>query len=197
MDNKYSRYWLVQALTITNYIFIGICAFCAIAILIITIEACGSYHLRIDIQGIDTMLDFWRGYEPLFSTIGKCLTLLIINSNLLRYIDVETVKLLGDLRGRLQSEAKKNIHNYLLKETDKKPILNDLNLEDNPNIEIFDYLGTLELGAIMLSRNVITQREFDNQFGYRIKNVRDNQELQNHIEKEKDHYAYLYQLVNK
>lgn len=136
------------------------------------------------------MLNFWSEYKPLFSVLGTCLTLLIISTNLRKYIDVETVKTLGILRERFQGEEKMKIHDTLLDNDDKKTIIEDLS-----NVEILDYLGTLELGAIMLDRCVITKDEFCQQFGYRVENIRNNREIMKHIEENKQYYKYLLKLL--
>lgn len=153
---------------------------------------------------------------------GGCLSLWLVCFQLKKQSDIETVKLLGYLRELLNTGEKKKIHFYLLDSknrhakngNDKMALLNDLESDlkyiQNPcrnvieeedkirhsNVEVFDYLGVLELGAIMLERGVITQQEFDNQFKYRIVNVY-NSDLRKHIEKERKYYKYLIKHFEK
>lgn len=49
------------------------------------------------------------------------------------------------------------------------------------NVELFDYLGTIELGAIMLKKGIIGYDEFYNQFGYRVENIMRCEKVKNHI----------------
>ena len=117
------------------------------------------------------IFDPWR----ILKCFATALSLWIVLYNLKKYIDVETVVLLGNLRGALNSKEKKVISNYLLPYPEKNnPIIPEL--ERHPydkkencilrsNVELYDYLGTIELGAIMLHRKTITMKEFNNQFG--------------------------------
>lgn len=153
---------------------------------------------------------------------GGCLSLWLVCFQLKKQSDIETVKLLGYLRELLNTGEKKKIHFYLFdsknrhakSDNDKMALLKDLESDQkyiqhpcrnvieeedkirHSNVEVFDYLGVLELGAIMLERGVISQEEFDNQFKYRIVNVY-NSDLRKHIEKEKKYYKYLIKHFEK
>ena len=130
----------------------------------------------------------------------------------MRYIDLETVHSLGYLRELLNTKEKKIIHNYLLDPDDIDPIIKEIDRQsvidsDNgnsiihSNIELFDYLGTIELGAIMLDRSVINEEEFENQFGYRIENIRryinKNSKFMEHICDEENNYVYLKRILKE
>ncbi len=67
------------------------------------------------------------------------------------------------------------------------------------SINVFNYLGTIELGAIMLQREVISFEEFYNQFGYRVINIANNERLMNSIrfEPEKQYYDSLWYVINE
>lgn len=62
---------------------------------------------------------------------------------------------------------------------------------------MFDYLGTVELGAIMLKHKVINYDEFYNQFGYRLENIMMNDRVMKHLEKEKIYYKYLWGIIQR
>lgn len=65
------------------------------------------------------------------------------------------------------------------------------------NLELFDYLGTIELGAIMLKREVITIEEFYNQFGYRVENLVSNADVLEHIYKNREYYSAFMEIVEE
>ena len=138
---------------------------------------------------------------------GALLTLWIASYQLAKYIDVETINSLAQLREMLNSEEKKKIHTALFDPEDKEPILPELQSKnpdrtmDFSNAEFFDYIGTIELGAIMVRRGVISVDEFYNQFGYRVENIWANESVKKHISNNKSYYKDLNfiirRLVNK
>ena len=156
----------------------------------------------------------------LIAFFGGCVSLWLVTFQLKKQADVETVRLLGYLREQLNTGEKQKIHFYLLStekgkskhDNDRMALLSDLesdskyikqhckeNLDDedkirHSNVELFDYLGVLELGAIMLERGLISEKEFDNQFGYRIENVY-RSSLRDIIRSEsnKSYYKYMLQ----
>lgn len=144
----------------------------------------------------------WLDYKFWTETFGGCLTLWVISYNLKKFIDIETVKALGDLRTKLNDEKKKEIHSYLLPECDKKPIIScksDTKTEENQltinNVDLLDYIGTIELGAIMVKRGAITLDEFYNQFGYRVQNLMRNAEISKHLDNNAGYYDDLMRIV--
>lgn len=156
----------------------------------------------------------------LIAFFGGCVSLWLVSLQLKKQADAETVRLLGYLREQLNTGEKQKIHFYLLSsekgkskhDNDRKALLSDLesdskyikqhckeNLDDedkirHSNVELFDYLGVLELGAIMLERGLISEEEFDNQFLYRIENVY-NSPLKKLIcsDSNKSYYKYMLQ----
>ena len=161
-----------------------------------------EYHPLITREGVSTMQEFWIEYKYIIQALGGCLTLFIVSYNLQKYIDIETVKALGDLRNKLNSEEKKHLHTYLMPQSEKEPILQDLDEEivqkdkiPYSNAVLFDYIGTIELGAIMVKRKVITIDEFYNQFGYRVENLMSNAEIKSHIKDNINYYKALRYIV--
>ena len=146
----------------------------------------------------------WIDYKFWTETFGGCLTLWIISYNLKKFIDIETVKALGDLRTKLNDDKKMDIHTFLFPNEDKPPILKREGKSNSPdstpqfaNADVFDYIGTIELGAIMVERGAITLDEFKHQFGYRVENIKNNSELMNHIKKNKKYYSNFLYLERK
>lgn len=158
-------------------------------------------------KGIIYMQDFWFNYKALIESFFYSLSLYVAAYNLEKYINVERCKALGDIRAKLNTNEKRIIHSYLLPSDDQIPIvdvledeLSTLHKDENSyhsNIDVFDYLGTLELGAIMLKLNVLSFNEFYNQFGYRIKNAYVNEYIRSHIEDPENDYSYLRYAIGK
>lgn len=184
-----------------NYGLLGIVLFSAICLLIVFIQVlcCEGWHIALSTNGIKNMQIFWQDYLPLIKLLGCSLTIWIASYNLSRYLSVETVNALGRLREMLNSEEKKKIHTFLFDKEDAKPILPELQSAqptlnmDFSQAELFDYLGTIELGAIMVRRGLISVDEFYNQFGYRVENISENTEIQKYLNNtQKYHSDLLY-----
>ena len=175
--------------------------------------------------------DFVTDPKYLLKCLGAILSLWVVAFNLKKYIDVQTVQLLGDLRKMLNSKEKRRIHFFLMREEEKMAVIDELekdeiykkkeaneaavitrtvdsengqakeqsNSDDNTiyhsNVELFDYLGTIELGAIMLDLGLITTDQFKNQFGYRLDNILESPELLKHLTDEQSSYYYLWKAI--
>ena len=67
------------------------------------------------------------------------------------------------------------------------------------SVEIFDYLGTIELGAKMIREGVISKEDFFQQFGYRVenivKNIVKNEILRKHIQEDRKYYDDFYYIA--
>lgn len=144
----------------------------------------------------------WLDYKFWTTTFVVCLTLWVISYNLKKFLDIETVKALGNLRTKLNDEKKKDIHYFLLPDCDKKSVIscdtkdkNEVKQLTIDNVDLFDYLGTIELGAIMVRRGAITLDEFYNQFGYRVQNIMRNPEIFKHLYNSADYYNDLRYIV--
>ena len=159
---------------------LGIVLFLGCCILLISIKAIfyDDWCVKISADGVKNMQLFWQEHSFLLQAFFCSMTLFVACHNLTKYIDVETCRSLSEIRTKLNDEPKKLIHNHILKPDDKKDIKTCLGgyidglvskdgKVDFTTVEIFDYLGTLELGAIMLHRGIITEKEFFDQFGYR------------------------------
>ena len=145
------------------------------------------------------MIAFWKDYSALIITLGSCLTLFIANYNLGQYLNVETINALATLRNMLNSPENRRVHEYLLPDDERQAILPNCETETDfqniSNIDIFNYIGTLELGRLMWDNGVIDQTKFNNQFGYRVDNISNSKEIKEHILRNKKYY--LDTLINK
>lgn len=157
-------------------------------------------------------------YKFWASCLGGCLSVWVVAYNLKKYIDIEAVKSLSDLRSKLNEDEKKRIHRFLITDAEEKtPILqsdsketsaideqdksrivtpqHDSLLDDN--VELFDYLGTIELGAIMLKKGIIDYDEFYNQFGYRVENIMRCEKVKKHICDNCRYYRMLIYMMKR
>ena len=90
----------------------------------------------------------------------------------------------------LNSPEKKDINSRLIKEVSQIPEL---------SIEELDYIGTIELGAIMHRKGIISDTELYNQFGYRVENIC-NSSLYEKINEDDSYYndfKYIKDIVEK
>ena len=190
-----------------NYAFLLGVLFSTGALLIIAIKAlfCDGWHLWPVPEGFLNAIEFWRPYVPIVKLLGYSATLLLAGYNLSKYMDMQVIESLRTIRGKFNDKEKNTLHEYLLCTKDCKPIIkrdrvgsdigeDDSDEECNLNIKnttIYDYLGTVELGAIMLRKGMIRVDEFYNQFGYRIENIFRNSEICQHINNNYKYYKYL------
>ena len=196
-----------------NYAFLLGVLFSTGALLIIAIKAlfCDGWHLWPVPEGFLNAIEFWRPYVPIVKLLGYSATLLLAGYNLSKYMDMQVIDSLRTIRERFNDSDKNVLHESLLCMTDRKPILPESNLQHHDdaddsqdakiehcltkgritNIVIYDYLGTIELGAIMLRKGMISVDEFYNQFGYRIENIFRNSDICQHINNNYKYYKYL------
>ena len=180
----------------------------------------------------------WMNCEFLSACLYGCLTLWVISYNLMKFIDVEAAKAVGDLRIKLHDEDNMEIHKLLLASEEegdsiiakimkrkncpdatkslsiaddtedtednpqKSPVGNHVRPNENKKIDdalLFNYLGTIELGSIMLQKGIITFDEFFNQFGYRVQNIANCDEIMEHVRSDsnKDYYENLLYVVDE
>lgn len=187
-----------------NYVLLvlSLALFAALAVVFFQTIFRWEYHPMITREGVSVMQEFWLEYKYIIQAFGGCLTLFIVSYNLQKYIDMETVKALGNLRDKLNGEEKVKLHTYLMHKDDRKPILQDADkrIENGGKIRygnavLFDYIGTIELGAIMVKRRVISIDEYYNQFGYRIENLMANEDIRSHIKDNMSYYGELRRIL--
>ena len=187
--------WINRALAILSVFLLG-----CLCVILVQALISGTWSIRVSTTGIRGLQTFWSEFSPIIKLLGFCLTLFVASHHLAKYLDVETVHALSKLREMLNSEAKKKIHNHLLDASDTPLIISELAKAAEcervafSNIEIYDYIGTLELGAIMLKRGVISEDEFISQFGYRVLNLWNRPEIQERILRDHDYYEYFIEV---
>lgn len=160
---------------------------------------CDGWYLWPVSEGFKNAIEFWQPYLPYIKLFIYSATLFVAGYNLSKYMDMMAIESLRTIRERLNEDNKNKLHELLLCEKDQVSILKpssstepDVNQkEEIKNITIYDYLGTIELGAIMLKKGMISIDVFYNQFGYRMENIFRNAEIAQSIQKDHKYYTNL------
>ena len=170
----------------------------------------------------------WQNWEFWSGTLYGCLTLWVISYNLMKFSDVEAIKALSDLRFKLHEKENREIHKLLLasdeddgsivrqirqrkhrsskdcQSTSKNCKTDDCDGKKDPQSEVedmdlFNYLGTIELGSIMLQKGIVSFDEFFNQFGYRVQNIVCCDEVIHHVmsDANKSYYKNLIYVIKE
>lgn len=128
--------------------------------------------------------------NPITQASTIVLSFLVAVITLKKTIDIQAIDSLAKLRTMLNSPEKKDINSRLIKEVSQVPEL---------SIEELDYIGTIELGAIMHRKGIISDTELYNQFGYRVENIC-NSSLYEKITEDDSYYndfKYIKDIVEK
>lgn len=127
---------------------------------------------------------------PIIKAFGVLLSFFVAVITLKKTIDIQTVNSLAKLRELLNTKEKKEIH---------KRLINNPYDTSEIGIEELDYIGTIELGAIMHRKGIISDSELYNQFGYRVENIC-NSSLYEKITEDDSYYndfKYIKDIVEK
>lgn len=166
-----------------GFLIAAIIFFFYIVFIVIWSAIKGGWCIDAEADVLTNVRLFWEEHSLLIKAFFYSLTLFVASHTLIKYIDVETSRSLGEIRSKLNDEPKKVIHQLLLqdKEVEKiqkylKEKLENLQFKGGTvnitEVEVLDYLGTLELGAIMLKRGLLSNNEFFELFGYRYENLK-------------------------
>lgn len=154
-----------------------------------------GYSFSLSAIGIKTYLCAIKPYNMIFTSIltliAVVLTIITISLN----TEAKETSSLFDLRNALNQPDNVEIHDNLRGKSGKwKTGENPTTNEEWRKVD--NYLGTLELGAILIKKGVITFENFDHQFGYRVYNVVTQKEIVNKIMKENELWSDLIYLIN-
>ena len=111
------------------------------------------------------------------------LTLWVANVQISRYLTQYTLDSLLDLRDKFDKEHFRKIQQKLIEK--------DGSMFAFENIELLNFLGYIEIGAVMLQKGVMTNEQFSNQFGYIIELLCDRPEFVKHVSEDRDYYDDL------
>ena len=136
----------------------------------------------------------------LFVVLFSVITLLVTVLQLSKMADAEQIKAIVALRDLFNQEGNLQVHNRILnKESfDLKEPSDDnkeTNKEDNDKLcdlaLVNNYIGTLELAYIMVEKNLITEYEFLNLFGYRLEDLSQNKDIIKYVMVNKKYHQIL------
>ena len=127
------------------------------------------------------------------------LTAIIALRTYLQSRKVENARALQEIRKTLASKENKNIHQHI-DEMKKKKEEHQFSQEfiaywDKNKLDIYDYLGTLELLNIYVKTGVIDKEDFKHQYGYRLRNIIKYDELLKKIEYQNQTYPGWKDLI--
>ena len=197
-NNKFSLGEKLLIVVIWLSAIVSVFSFCCIVLILLDSLFHEGWTVLPTRGGVYGLQQFWNSYRLLLKALAYSLTLFVAAYTIKKYIDVETCRAIGEIRSKFIETNKMDLHTYLLQPEDREPILKEFDTkETHPNAIIFDYLGTIELGAIMLKRKIISLDEFNNQFGYRVSNVYNNEALMGHVLKESNNYEYLLYAIDR
>ena len=133
-------------------------------------------ELAVSVKGIQGALQYWQPYEKLLSALFWITTLYVASHQLLKCIrefsrqgDIEAVNAIISIR-KMLDECPDNFKIHSKLEARDYDFPRD---ENNPErAKCFRYLGTLELGGMMVRKGIIPIEQFNNQFKYRLDNIR-------------------------
>lgn len=138
-------------------------------------------------------MDVLYPFKSLISTLLILLPIVVALSVFYENLKVQECQALLDLRTLLNSDNNMEVHTALKKDRNNMPLGIELNKgkEDKKNKEeevlyskIDNYLGTIELINVYLKKGIISEKEFNNQFGYRIDSIKCNPKIMQYINEE-------------
>ena len=149
-----------------------------------------TYHIicRCTPLSICELITNWLFLKYLLIACFSILTLYIAGKQLQKHTDIACINALTELRKLLTSDRNRSVHFALSPEEEKVNILEVLKeneenglttQEENvlttqkeiPIVDVYNYLGTIELGILMVRRGLIDMDTFYSKFGYRIENI--------------------------
>lgn len=135
----------------------------------------------------------WQAFmteHPGGNALCILLPLLVAAIVLKKTNNIQSVESLAKLRTMLNSNDKLEIHKQLIEEARRDECL---------SVSELDYIGTIELGAIMHRKGLLSDQELYNQFGYRVENIAKSS-LFAKLEQDKLYYKdffYIKDIVEK
>jgi len=134
-------------------------------------------------QGLIYFIDLFDSFKNLITATFIIIPVYIALQTLISNNNNQEGKALLDLRNLLNESENLEIHKKLRGEGGGWANGIPENEKANKDTwrKIDNYLGILELVNILLGKNVISQEHFDNQFGYRVNNVFNNEDIINYL----------------
>ena len=143
----------------------------------------------------------WEFLKYLLIACFSLLTLYVAEKELQKQTDVACITALAELRKQLTSERNRNVHFALSPKEEQETMLKKQKTDEKEKeadekvkeenkimqtekilkIDVLNYLGTLELGVLMVKKDLIDMKTFYSQFGYRIENIFEEENSDFHV----------------
>lgn len=189
-------HWTIRVISVISFL---LCAISCSGLLIVGVGKAlnGQLHISFTVDGVSNMIDLWSQYASLLKVMLLSATLYVANYHLDRFMKQTSVQCLSDIRSKLSSKENLYIHKLLEGKNYVEILDPNQQIKRVDNIKIFQYLGTIELAAMMLKDGLISFDEFDNQFGYRVKNIMRNDDLMRHLQDNREYYSLMFYVMSR
>lgn len=194
--NKFIRCsisWLLPFLLIVSLLLLFF-----VILVVLSLSLNGDFCLTSDLDcsfntWIKHCMNVLYPFKSLISILLILLPIVVALSVFYENLKVQECQALSDLRTLLNSDNNMEVHTALKKDRSNMPFGINLNKEkeDKKNKEeevlyskIDNYLGTIELINVYLKKGIISEKEFNNQFGYRIDSIKCNPKMMQYINEE-------------
>lgn len=156
----------------------------SISAIVLTVLDSYKLNLTINKQGFIYFLSLFDAFKTLLAATFIIIPVYLALETLISNINNQEGKALLDLRGILNEPESKEIHIKIRgQDCDWGNGIPQYEQNDaNTWRKIDNYLGVLELINILIDKNVISIENFNNQFGYRVNNVFQNQDIKDYID---------------
>lgn len=163
-------------------------------VLITSIDFCKKgFNVDFSLEGITTYFQAMESFDWILSTTLTLLPITLTIISIMLNTNAKEVTTLLDIRNALNLKENVEVHENL-RGSSGKWVNGNINGHENWR-KIDNYLGTLELCAILIKKGVISFENFKRQFGYRVHNIVVNKEIVRKIESEKSSWEDLYYLI--
>ncbi len=145
-----------------------------INIVLLTCTCSLILYVILESMGLDFISQSEDCNQNAIKVLAAVLTLCVASVQCSRHIDQNVIESILNLRDAFDRDKIKEIQQYLIQN-------NKIEAYDFNDIEIYNFLGYLEVGSLMLQRGMMNKREFSNQFGYTLQQVLSCEDLYRHI----------------
>lgn len=159
-----------------------------INITLLICTCCLIIYVILESLGLDIMALSDDCNSKAIRVLAAVLTLCVASVQCSRYIDQNVVESILSLREAFDRDKMKVVQQYLI--LDEKNEACDLK-----DIDIFNFLGYIEVGSLMLQKGMMNKKEFYNQFGYILQQILVCDELYDHIKGSEYFYEDLLFVV--
>lgn len=164
------------------FISIGLIVCSIISIVFVTIDA-SSLEWSFSKNGMIYFFKLFQPFQMLFASTLMVIPAYIGLETLISKLHYQEGEVLVNLRKLLSDPENLEIHKKLRGKSGEwaKGIPEKDREKPDTWRKIDNYLGILELINILIGKGVVSMKNFNNQFGYRVKNVHANKDIMEYI----------------